>query len=67
METAFTVLWCYQKRKKVINNKEANVSLGVAEQLQALRQKNWIEMNDHSCKPMLIIGCALLLESPHYC
>lgn len=36
--------------KKVINNKEANVvSLGLAEQLQALRQMNWIEMEDSSC------------------
>lgn len=44
------VLQCYQGKKWVINNKEANVvSLGLAEQLQALRQMNWIEMEDSSC------------------
>lgn len=69
METAFTALQCYEgkKKKTVINNKEANASPGLAKQLQALRQKNWIEMNDHSCKPMLIISCPLLLESRLYC
>lgn len=39
-----------REKKWVINNKEANVvSLGLAEQLQALRQMNWIEMEDSSC------------------
>lgn len=39
-----------REKKLVINNKEGNVvSLGLAEQLQALRQMNWTEMEDSSC------------------
>lgn len=59
-------------KKWVINNKEANVvSLGLAEQLQALRQMNWIEMEDSSCNTnayyrlCFITGKPTLLLKPH--
>lgn len=65
-------LQCYQGKKWVINNKEANVvSLGLTEQLQALRQMNWIEMEDSSCNTnacyrlCFITGKPTLLLKPH--
>lgn len=59
------VLHCYQGKEWVINNKEAGVvSLGLAEQLQALRQMNWVEMEDSNCNTT---GLCFVTGKPIYC